>query len=230
MSFGSLSLLIRAPKPVSLAPLDAPNGTAIDEGYTGSIGDTIAALGGSKFGYATITFDATPEESHESSADITRHPVELGVDITDHIVDQGEGLSVKGIISDTPTRVLVEQIVGGSFSLANLTSLTGDVPRSIEGWLRLQAMQRAGTVFNVTTSIKLYKNMSIRKLSTSRSSGGGGALSIQIDFEPIRVVDTSGSGDDGTEEEVDLGVLATIAELDASLTAQAALFLGLLAA
>ena len=49
-----------------------------------------------------ITFDVIEAETHESGSDITSHPVESGVDITDHVRPQPDRLSLIAYVTNQP--------------------------------------------------------------------------------------------------------------------------------
>lgn len=65
-------------------------GTRIDRSMT-SIGST-----------ATIFLDATVKEMFDAPSEVTQHPVERGVDISDHIILRPQKLSISGKITETP--------------------------------------------------------------------------------------------------------------------------------
>lgn len=49
-----------------------------------------------------VTFDVIESETHETISEITAHPVEKGVEITDHVRPQPDRLSVIGVITNQP--------------------------------------------------------------------------------------------------------------------------------
>lgn len=51
---------------------------------------------------SAIFLDATLSENFTAEAEVTQHPVENGIDISDHIILKPKKLSIDGIISETP--------------------------------------------------------------------------------------------------------------------------------
>lgn len=49
-----------------------------------------------------VTFDAIEDELHETIAVVTDHPVEVGVDVTDHVRPLPDRLSLVGYVSNQP--------------------------------------------------------------------------------------------------------------------------------
>lgn len=49
-----------------------------------------------------IEFDCTPSEEHNQAAEVTEHPVEVGVDIADHVRPRLMQLNLTGVITNTP--------------------------------------------------------------------------------------------------------------------------------
>lgn len=53
----------------------------------------------------TATFDAVLSETHEHSAEVTRHPVSSGATVSDHIILPPESVSLLGCVSNSPIGV-----------------------------------------------------------------------------------------------------------------------------
>jgi hypothetical protein len=51
---------------------------------------------------ASIWIDVSLREQHNLAAEVTRHPVEDGVDITDHVREQPEQLQIEGLVTNQP--------------------------------------------------------------------------------------------------------------------------------
>jgi hypothetical protein len=50
----------------------------------------------------TLELDVDLQESHDLASDITEHPVEEGVDVTDHVRPRLRRVTIEGYVSDTP--------------------------------------------------------------------------------------------------------------------------------
>lgn len=51
---------------------------------------------------ASVTFDIVSNETHDSALNITSHPVEDGVDVTDHARSDPKTLNIEGYVSNKP--------------------------------------------------------------------------------------------------------------------------------
>jgi hypothetical protein len=51
----------------------------------------------------TASFDGDMQETHETSATVTEHPVEEGLDVADHIRVNPRRYQVEGVVTDSPT-------------------------------------------------------------------------------------------------------------------------------
>lgn len=66
-----------------------------------------------------VEFDAVISEGHEALAEATRHPVERGVDVSDHVRPQPRTLEIVGVTSDYPIYPASEEakdIIAGEVS------------------------------------------------------------------------------------------------------------------
>ncbi|MCK9435583.1 MAG: hypothetical protein M0Q12_00075 [Synergistaceae bacterium] len=216
---------------VEFRPLDKPGGKEIGEGYTGSMNDMAEAAsdyfsgGEGANGSKVIVLDCSLEEAHSSEADITLHPIEDGSEITDHIKKIRDGLSIRGLISDSPMQSIVETVLTGGFDVGSITTIGGNAPPSKEAWESLKTMQENGTIFNIITGLEKYRNMAIKTISTTKTKDVGEAIIVEIEFQKARVIDTSGQSMDGTDEEPDYGPLGAIGEIDPVLLSQALVFI-----
>lgn len=103
----------------------------------------------------SLVLDAAISQHHERNAEITKHPVEDGADITDHIRPQPKGVNIQGLMSTVP-----------------LLS-AGEVPdenRHIDAYKVLDHAITARLTVTVTTGLETYKNMAIRHIAFPREN------------------------------------------------------------
>jgi hypothetical protein len=60
----------------------------------------------------TIWIDVSLSETHSLSADVTEHPVEDGVNITDHVRPQPRTVQVEGLVTNHPTELPLSHVGG----------------------------------------------------------------------------------------------------------------------
>lgn len=134
----------------------------------------------------SLLLDANINEVHDYSNEISRFPIESGSDISDHVRQEPERLTIEGFITNSPV-----QFLGGIF--------TGD--RVKEGFEYL--MKYAGydypsqadsptatpnkfTLVTVVTGLRVYSDMGIVRISIPRNSRTGEALRFNIELRRVR--------------------------------------------
>lgn len=151
-----------------------------DEKYTGPtlIGD--------------VAIDCTVTETHTATATVTKHPVESGANITDHIRPEPVQLSVTGIVSDTPigSKQIQRAIDAGG---AKVQITESETPTSAVGfgrtaWAKLEAIRVAAKPVKVTTRDRTYESMALTSLTVPKEAKNGGALYFTAQFEQVRIV------------------------------------------
>jgi hypothetical protein len=137
---------------------------------------------------AGITVDATINESHRYTAEITDNPIESGGETTDHVHLNPFELDIEGIISDSP----IGYGVVSNFKnvINNLGKPFGRTPRSIEACDELLALYRNRLPFTVVTSLKKYSNMIISNIEFPRNAQTGNAIIFRATFRQIQIVNT----------------------------------------
>lgn len=123
-------------------------------------------------GGVLITLDASTSQTHERSAEPTEHPVEQGVDVTDHVHPGPVRVTVAGVISATPLGSEGESAEAG---------------REIDGWAVLEQLIEDRLPVTLITTLRVYPNMVITALTAVRE-GGVRAVFPQLQFTQIRVV------------------------------------------
>lgn len=122
----------------------------------------------------TLVVEATLEEVHSASAEVTEFPVEVGADVTDHVRPKPKVLVLTGLISDTPldTSLLRAAISNApfAFEIANAVDPVEKtaLSRSELHFAALQALLDARAPFLVHTPYRDYENMVITDLSSAR--------------------------------------------------------------
>jgi hypothetical protein len=134
---------------------------------------------------ATIVLDASVSELHEGSVAITDHPVETGVDVSDHIRPQPKPLRIEGFLSDVPlTAAGVGRFSAGSHSRAPATP-----GRAAVLLTDLEAVRDAGTLVTVLTGLRRYADYAIVSISTTRDKTLAGALRFTMQLREVLMVD-----------------------------------------
>lgn len=79
-----------------------------------------------------VTFDATLRESHRIEARVTDHPVEDGVDVSDHVQTRPRFFSLTVLVSETPIQIPSFRAAGLRSNLAISEPSLIDVPNRVK--------------------------------------------------------------------------------------------------
>jgi hypothetical protein len=137
-----------------------------------------------KFGndYGNIELDANLEETHEWAADATTNPVEQGVPITDHVIEQPDKFRIRGFISDSP--------VTASPAILGIVGKTDSSSRTQEIFDLLRQLIKAREVMTVYSKHYTYTDMVMTNVTVPRTPADGQAIEFTADFLHIRTVET----------------------------------------
>lgn len=152
---------------------------------------------------SVLHVDASPEQTHGITADITKHQTE-GPDVTDHIRPLPRTLTIKGVITNTPISTPKDDYMRGARGTVQKKTVTvngKDV--SYQALAFDQEFDRvrdvfgdfvnlvlAGTLFTVTTSLDTYEDMAISAFTVPVDAASGNALNFTMSFEQITIVST----------------------------------------
>lgn len=131
--------------------------------------------------------DAALSEDHSFDSEVTSFPVERGSNITDHIRQLPVSVTVEGIVSDTP--VGRAGVVRSGVAALQEEGLVESVPFSAEALDTLLGIRDRGEPVTITTSLRVYENMALEKLSVPRDASTGAALRFTATFVQIRIVE-----------------------------------------
>lgn len=126
-----------------------------------------------------VLFDTTFEISKDSSATVTRHAIEKGSDVTDHIVQEPKSYSLSVIISDADLSLL------DPFSFFN-KSVT-------ERLTILNRWKVSGEVLKFASYNEDIESLVIENLSETYSSDTGEAIGLSIGLKKINIVSSQTS-------------------------------------
>lgn len=171
-------------------------------------------FGQGKSSIGGLVIDATVNQDHVGSAEITKNPVESGAQITDHVQLNPNQLIIEGIISDTPLGFPILQNV---LNIVNtVTTLFGQSSRSIDGFNKLVELKDKREPFTVITNLKRYSDMVIAELIVTRSNTTGNAIEFKATIEQIRIVSSQSATLTGNlGGSLDSGVAGSIKDVGA---------------
>jgi hypothetical protein len=150
-----------------------------------------------------LQIDATVSEQHSLSSKTTKHEVEDGSQISDHIIKQGRKLVIEGIVSDDPFLLaqtgltsafgLVSNlfeglgaaaIVGGGALISN-EIFSDSRPRSKTALDIFDEIYEKGRAVQIVTGLKSYKNMVMEPFLVTRTAQTAKSLTFKATFIEI---------------------------------------------
>lgn len=155
---------------------------------------TITKIGAVRAGIGVIELDCTLSAAHSSKVDATKHPVERGAKITDHLRPEPDVVTIDGLVSDTPVsrtqQTRAVQAVGGTLtSSATSSSLSGTPGYAKEALAKLLAIKDGGILVTLATELRTYTDMAITSLQIPRDATIGESLRFTAVFEKIVIVE-----------------------------------------
>lgn len=138
-------------------------------------------LGQRKAKIGLVTLDASLNETHDKTNEVTQHPVEDGVVISDHIRRTPEKLKINGVITNHPI-VFFASIAAPSPVSSDAATIEDRAERADREFRR--AMD-AGELVEVFTTLRSYKNMAIVGYSVIREKGSGSILNFNIELQEL---------------------------------------------
>lgn len=124
----------------------------------------------------TLTFDATIEETHTATAQVTRHPIETGATVADHVIQDPDGLQLEALFVDQP--------------LPGRNRTQGAQGRARELHDALLRIKATGTVVEVRTSIRSYARMIVESVKTPRNKKTKNAVRLSISLSTVTFADS----------------------------------------
>lgn len=122
-----------------------------------------------------LVLDATITETHNLSATITSSPVETGKKISDNIVNDPDSVTMEGFVTNSPVKVL------GGLLDGNVDSQD----RVQTAYDTLCSLRANKTLITAVTSLKIYKNMAFKTLTTPKTPQTGDAIHFTAELVKI---------------------------------------------
>lgn len=133
-----------------------------------------------------LTVDVTISEQYDREAEVTRHPVERGIDVVDHRRMKPRMIKMSGVVSDSPS--LLEVLQGNTVGIS-ADSAFGSESRSQKAHRKLNTLFEQADVITVVTAREVYKNMVVASFS-ERKNDAGEYLGFDLVLEEIRFATT----------------------------------------
>lgn len=116
-----------------------------------------------------LTADVLVSETIDMSAEVTNHPIEVGFEITDHVILRPERIRAEFYISDQHD----------SSFLGSRVSTAYDI-------LKLQRASKL--VFSYVSALEIFPFCIATNISAPRTSTSGDSITFDIEIQPVRVI------------------------------------------
>jgi hypothetical protein len=163
----------------------------------------------------TFIVDAFIAEHYQFSNSVTDIPVEEGSNITDHIVEDQDVISVEAFIGNTAFEVIT---MDGN-SVSNLEA-PDRMARVQQAYQELKKLVKSKKTLDVVLGLETFTSMTITSFTIDREAENGANLPFSMEFKKLKIVhsdttkinasntDPNGAGDQ-TGSTVNAGVAAT---------------------
>ena len=159
--------------------------------------------------------DGVIKEQHSSRVQLTKHPVEYGVNISDHAIKQPMKVIVDGVVTNSPfAKQLLNRLPGDAVILKNVVDvLQGE--RARNAYAGLIELQNERKPVRLQTGLLSYENMMLVDVSAPNDIQDN--LRVKLTFEEIFIADGVTTG--AIQGVVSAPVAADIASVALSLGA-----------
>ena len=145
-----------------------------------------------------LRIDAVITETHHRQSEVTEYPVEDGVAISDHVKLNPISIDMNCFISDAPANYfgirdlsdIAEDVINTAFPRRGQR---GEVPNAesrspIDAWNYLTTVWLNRYPITVISSLQIYRNMILTKLTAPKSVATGKSLEFQASLKEVRIV------------------------------------------
>lgn len=150
-----------------------------------------------------LQLDATLSESHQYDNEISEFPVESGSNISDHIKQNPERITINGFITNTPVEVITENVSNviqtspGEAEVrssertgtSNRVELAQDALLRISG-RKIQGANQEPEIIDIITGLRVYTGMAMESLEIPRDASTGQTLRFTATFIKILTVES----------------------------------------
>lgn len=137
-----------------------------------------------------IELDAVLSETHVNQVRLTKNPIELGADITDHSIVEAKRINIVAQVSDNPLGSAafgqIIDLVTGLFG----TSTTQNITRSNAAYAAIVQLMEIREPIEIQTKLKLYSDMLITGLSTTQDKNSSRIVLMTLNLEEALITES----------------------------------------
>jgi hypothetical protein len=130
-----------------------------------------------------LELDAAITEEHSYTNNVSTHPIEDGSDIADHIRLSPEQITIEGFVTNSPIKNLIQLRSDPNQGAGDIVQNTYGVLLSIAG-----RSGKAPALIDIFTTMKIFTDMVMTKLTIPRDAALGEALKFTAEFINLQKV------------------------------------------
>lgn len=136
--------------------------------------------------------DGVISEQFTNTVKVTKHPVEYGVDISDHAIRQPAKVIVNGIVTNSPFAKQLLNVLPGdsSYKTQALETLKGE--RARNAYAGLLDLQNELKPVKLQTGFTVYENMMLTEISAPNDIEDN--LKVKLTFEEVFILGEESDG------------------------------------
>jgi hypothetical protein len=135
---------------------------------------------------AKIVVDAVASENHGKTNTVTDHPVEEGMNVSDHIRPEPDVVQLDCVISNHPLSLAQRQHAVDAGAVTSTTRVQSAPGYAEAVHAQFEALRTS--LWTIVTTLRTYDSMAIQSLPVTRDPKTANALHFTIGFKTIRVV------------------------------------------
>jgi hypothetical protein len=137
-----------------------------------------------------VKLDAVIREDFAETLELTKNPIENGVNVADHVIYQPRKYTLVGLLTDTPLGFAafgaIVDTVTGFFSASTSSHDT----RSTTAYKALVALKDAAEPLTIQTGLGEYKDMVITSITTSKDKTSFRSVPLQMTLEEAIITES----------------------------------------
>lgn len=126
-----------------------------------------------------VEFDSTVEMTTDFRGDVSTHPVESGVRVSDHFTRENPVFRIRGVTTNTPT-----------YDFNEFSFVKNNGKRTKNMYDVIVAMYSSGSLFTLVADLDSYDNCVIKSIGYTQTADKVEGLYVDLMVEQIRVVGT----------------------------------------
>ncbi len=151
----------------------------------------------------SLVLDATISDSHSFRNTITDFPVESGGNISDHVIQAPEEVTIEGFVTNTPVKILGVFSIPGDITTTGSSGILGGEDKVQDAYTKLmqfagydfplqtdpdqkeRAVPNSPQLIDIVTGLRSYSDMAVMEIDIIRDKDTGQTLRFRGVFKKV---------------------------------------------